>query len=88
VLVQRLHASDVRQKLGRPRGVVLRRLDGGADLPDVLWRCADPDAASRAADAAALDATPEWKPVPERMGALLRHFARATYSVNDLVPHP
>jgi hypothetical protein len=81
VLAQRLHASDVREKLGRPRGAVLRRLDGGADLPDVLWRCADPDAAARAADTAALEAAPEWKPVPVRMGTLLRHFARGTYAV-------
>jgi hypothetical protein len=69
------------EALGRPRGAVLRRLGEGVALPDVVWRCAYPDAASRAADVAALEAEPAWRPVPERMGTLLRRFSRGTYSV-------
>lgn len=79
VLAQRLHASDVRQRLGLARGTVLRRIDGGAELPDVVWRCAFANPEARRADSATLDASPEWQPVPDKMETLLRHFARAGY---------
>src|SRR5688572_27208416 len=34
----RVHASDVRQKIGLPRGRVFRRVGGTGDLPDVVWQ--------------------------------------------------
>jgi hypothetical protein len=67
----RLHASDVRVKLGLRPGRVLKikrglEDDGRDDFADVVWECDYPDAASRAADNKVLDG----------VCAGLRHFHR------------
>ena len=41
----RLHASDVLEKLGLPRGHVLRRQGNSDTLPDVMWLMEYPDEA-------------------------------------------
>ena len=64
----RLHASEVRSRLGLAVGRVLRRTPppgretADADLPDVVWECEYPNAEARAADVARLDASGEFDP--------------------------
>lgn len=80
----RLHASDIREKLGLARGRVLRRTSGAeaspaADLPDVVWQCDYANEQARAVDLARLDASPEFAAVEEHMGTLLRDFRRELF---------
>ena len=67
-----LDASNVREKLGFPQGRLLRRIAmsgdafgtpavdkrGPEDLPDVVWECEYPDAATREHDFHAVDCQP------------------------------
>jgi hypothetical protein len=84
----RLHASEVRARLGLAVGRVLRRTpaSGGevedAELPDVVWECEYPDAKARAADVARLDASREFEPVEAHMQTLIRQFRRAVFTVS------
>jgi hypothetical protein len=61
VYLWRLHASDVRAKLGLARGRVLRRVSNPKSdnvlpaLPDVIWECDYSSAEAREADVARLD---------------------------------
>ncbi len=83
----RLHASEVRARLGLPAGRVLKRTptpagdESSSDLPDVVWECEYASASARAADVARLDATHEFDDVEAHMKGLLRQFRRATFSV-------
>ena len=43
----RLHACDVREKIGLPRGRVFRRQGDSATLPDVVWQIVYPNEAAR-----------------------------------------
>lgn len=47
VLSHRQHVSDVLEKLGLPRGRVMRRLGGSDEEPDVMWECEFPNVAAR-----------------------------------------
>lgn len=47
VFSHRQHVSDLLQKLGLPRGRVMRRAGGSDDQPDVLWECEFPNVAAR-----------------------------------------
>jgi hypothetical protein len=84
----RLHASEVRARLGLAVGRVLRRTAvSGADtddaeLPDVVWECEYPNAKARAADLARLDASREFDPVEAHMKTLIRGFRRAVFTVS------
>src|SRR4051812_28620242 len=66
VYLWRLHASDVRAKLGLARGRVLRRVpDPKTDklpvaLPDVIWECEYSSREAREADVAQLDKSAEF----------------------------
>lgn len=88
----RVHASDVREKLGFPRGRVLRRIEikgqtaTSEDLPDVIWQCEYTSAESRERDSKAVGATPEFQAVQKHMATLTRHFARGTYQVEEPPP--
>src|SRR6202046_1597853 len=42
----RLHASDILEKLGLPRGHVLRRQGNSETLPDVMWLGEYPEGAA------------------------------------------
>jgi hypothetical protein len=86
----RLHASEVRARLGLAVGRVLKRTPAPgddakeADLPDVVWECEYPDANARAADVARLDASREFDPVEAHMQTLIRQFRRAVFTVSAL----
>lgn len=72
----RLHASDVRVRLGLASGRVLRRQGESEGLPDVIWQCDYPDAEARSKDVAVTTASPEFKQVQEHMDTLIRRFDR------------
>ncbi len=84
----RLHASEVRARLGLAVGRVLRRTPApGADtedteLPDVVWECEYPNVEARAADLARLDASREFDSVEAHMQTLIRRFRRAVFTVS------
>jgi hypothetical protein len=86
----RLHASDVREQLGFPRGRVLRRRGGTAEmnasheLPDVIWECEYPSLDARERDTQAVTATAEFQAVQQYMRTLIRRFERGTYEVEEL----
>ena len=77
----RLHAIDVREKLGLRRGRVLRRFGDSAHQPDVIWECDYPDMKSREAELKALEDNPEFDAVMEHMNTLLDRFDRAIWEV-------
>jgi len=84
----RLHASEVRVRLGLAVGRVLRRTPTSgdeaenADLPDVVWECEYSSAEARAADIARLDASHEFDPVEAHMQTLIRQFRRAVFTIS------
>jgi hypothetical protein len=89
----RLHASDVRARLGLARGRVLRRApgqktgddshEGGQhDAPDVIWECDYPSPEARAADIARLDNSKEFDAVEKHMDTLIRDFRRVIFEVS------
>jgi hypothetical protein len=82
----RLHASEVRAKLGLPRGRVLRRMAQPRDpenLPDVIWECEYSSVAARSADVEKLGKSPEFDQVEKHMDTLIRHFERAIFELKD-----
>ncbi len=81
----RLHASDVRVKLGFARGRVLRRINSGdaKELPDVIWECDYPTTDAREREAAAVGAAPEFQAVQKHMSTLIRRFERGNYRVES-----
>jgi hypothetical protein len=79
----RIHASDVREKLGLRRGRVLRRIGDSAQQPDVIWECEYPDAQSREAELKALENNAEFEAVVKHMGTLIDRFDRATWQVEN-----
>ena len=72
----RLHASDVRAKLGLPVGRVLKKNSGDA-LYQVVWECEYPSLEAREADVKKLDESVEFKKVQEHMTTLIQKFERA-----------
>ena len=80
VLETRSRASAVRAELGLVEGRSLRRLEGGDDVPTVIWEASYPDAEARERDVAALDGT-EFDEVSAHMGTLLDRFARTVWEV-------
>jgi hypothetical protein len=85
VYLWRLHASDVRAKLGLARGRVLRRVPDPktdklqAELPDVIWECDYSSPEAREADVARLDKSGEFEEVQKHMETLIRNFRRVTF---------
>lgn len=73
----RLHACDLLDRIGVPRGQVFRGRGGGE--PDVIWQV---DFASREAAREArrkVSANAEFTAVQERMGRLIRRFEASLY---------
>jgi hypothetical protein len=89
VYLWRLHASDIRAKLGLARGRVLRRVSdsktaaSAVELPDVIWECVYDNPESRAADVARLDKSPEFAEVEKHMDTLIRDFRRVMFEAAD-----
>lgn len=79
VLRQRLSASDVRVRIGLPRGHVLRRIAGADNLPDVIWEFEFGDLAAHHADMAVRAASPEFEAIRQGMRQLYRRFERPLY---------
>jgi len=81
----RLHASDVREKLGFARGRVLRRRESvdqtqeSSNLPDVIWECEYANIDERERESTQVSATPEFQAVQQHMSTLIQRFDRATY---------
>jgi hypothetical protein len=72
----RLHACDVREKIGLPRGRVFRRQGDSATLPDVVWQIEYPNEVARQHDLKVRAESPEFKAVRDHMDALIRNFER------------
>lgn len=78
-LRQRLSASDVREKIGLPRGRVLRKIEGVDSLPDVIWCIEFADISGHHADMAARAASPAFDAIRHSMRQLYRRFERPLY---------
>ena len=76
----RLHASEVRVKLGLPKGRVLKKVTGNGG-PSVIWECEYPSLESRENDVAVLDRSEEFKKVQEHMSTLIDKFERFVFEV-------
>ncbi len=81
VLKQRLRACDVRDDMGVPRGRVLARTAGAADLPDVIWEHHFEDISGHHADMAARAASPEFEAIRAGMRKLYRRFERPLFEI-------
>ncbi|MBD2705853.1 hypothetical protein IC229_34970 [Spirosoma sp. BT702] len=77
----RLHASEVRSKLGLPKGRVLKKLNGTGG-PFVIWECEYPSPEARQKDVAVLDQSEEFKQVQAHMTTLLDKFERYVFSIH------
>ena len=82
VLRQRLLACDVRRDLKLPRGRVLVRLQGSAELPDVIWEQHFDDVSGHHADMDVRAASPEFEAVRAGMRKLCRRFERPLFEVS------
>lgn len=78
----RLHACEVLESLGAPRGVVLR--GRGGDEPDVVWQLDFTDRQKMRASREAVLASPKFQTVEQRMGLLTRRIVTAVYQ--DVTP--
>jgi len=80
----RLRASAVRARLGLVVGRVLRRLEGPAGGPHVVWEAEYPDPEARTRDVEALSGSAEFDAVAEHMGTLLTRFERTVWTVASI----
>ena len=69
----RLHACDVLEKLGLPRGHVLRRQGNSETLPDVMWLMEYPDEAAHQRNLKIRLESPEFTAIRDQMKTLIRH---------------
>ena len=77
----RLHASEVREKLGLPKGRVLRRVSEGSGSY-IIWQCDYNSLEERKKDVELLDQSEEFKKVQEHMSTLLDKLERTVWEVN------
>jgi len=82
VLRQRLRACDVRENMGVPRGRVLARSAGGAELPDVIWEHQFDNIDGHHADMAARAASAEFDGTRAGMRKLCRRFDRPLLEIS------
>jgi hypothetical protein len=82
VLRQRLRACDVRENMGVPRGRVLARSAGGAELPDVIWEHQFDNIDGHHADMAARAASAEVEAIRAGMRKLCRRFERPLFEIS------
>ncbi len=68
----RLHACDVLEKLGLPRGHVLRRQGNSETLPDVMWLMEYPDEAAHQRNLKIRLESLEFTAVRDEMRTLIR----------------
>jgi hypothetical protein len=79
VLDTRRRASEIRARLGLPRGAIVVKTDPRGDGPDVSWECDFETAEAHAADLAAREASPEFAAVRAEMQALIVRFERQVF---------
>jgi hypothetical protein len=80
VLQQRIRASDVRRRLGLPRGRIISKIEGSAHWPDVAWRLDFPDMPAQDADMKIRANSPEFEAIRTGMRQLYRRFERPLYA--------
>ena len=83
VLRQRLLACDVRLDLKLPRGRVLVRQAGSAELPDVVWEQHFDDVEGHLRDMDVRAASPAFEAVRAGMRKLCRRFERPLFEAHD-----
>ena len=88
VLRQRILASDVRARLGLPRGRIISKVEGDDDFPDVIWRLEFADMATQNADMQARAASAEFETIRHGMRQLYRRFERPLYAPCTDLPCP
>lgn len=81
VLRQRLRACEVRERLRIPRGRVLARISGTADLPDVIWEQRFESVAGHMADMDVRAASAEFESIRTGMRKLYRRFERPLFEI-------
>lgn len=87
VLRQRIKASDIRARLGLPRGRIISRLGGDDDWPDVIWRLDFAGMTEQDTDMRIRAASPEFEAIRHGMRQLYRRFERPLYApCNDSPP--
>ncbi len=69
----RLHACDVLEKLGLPRGHVLRRQGNSETLPDVMWLMEYPDEAAHQRNLKIRLESSEFTAIRDQMKTLISH---------------
>jgi len=82
VLRQRLRACDVRENMGVPRGRVLARSSGAAELPDVIWEHQFDNVDGHHTDMAARAASTDFEAVRAGMRKLCRRFERPLFEID------
>ncbi len=78
----RLHASEVRAKLGLPKGRVLKKISNN-EGPYVLWICEYSSLEAREKDVKLIDQSEEFKKVQEHMGTLIEKFERFIWEIEE-----
>lgn len=78
----RIQACDVLEKLGLPRGIVLRRLGKSDTLPDVMWQIEFPDEAARQRNLKIRLESPEFAAVRDRMKTLISRGELSVWQKN------
>jgi hypothetical protein len=86
VLATRRRASEIRVRLGLPRGAILVKTDPRGDGPDVSWECDFETAEAHAADLAAREASPEFAAARAVMQTLVARFERQVFRRDDPDP--
>jgi hypothetical protein len=79
VYAHRLHASEVRKKIGLPAGRVLRKAGGDGRLADVIWQLEYPDQKALERDLNARAESREFEQVRATMKTLIDDFSRGFY---------
>jgi len=82
VLRQRMRACDVRENMGVPRGRVLARSSGAAELPDVIWEHQFDNVDGHHADMAARAASTDFEAIRAGMRKLCRRFERPLFEIS------
>lgn len=82
-LSHRQHASDVLEKLGLPRGRVMRRVGGSDEQPDVMWECEFPNVAALDHFLKVANASSEFEEVRKHMATLIRNADRRDWEVQE-----
>ncbi|MEI9921339.1 MAG: DUF1684 domain-containing protein [Bacteroidota bacterium] len=77
----RLHASEVRAKLGLLKGQVLKKVSGESG-PYVIWQCEYSSVEAREKEVKQLDLSEEFEKVQAHMGTLIDKFERSVWEIN------